>query len=170
MQLFEFGFRVCTSSGPFFQESHSLHWLPRPQRYQGHIWSAANGWFPHCSQKPNKENIAYVVQYMGKNASLAEYFSWIADEVKDCGSAATRTVIYTQTIKECAVVYSTLKTLLRDKIYGSEERDPKTVLLEMLHSCTLAVKQGPHPCILPEWSRTYSCCNCNNCFWHGHWL
>lgn len=87
-------------------------------------------------EKPNKENIAYVVQYMGKNASLAEYFSWIADEVKDCGSAATRTIIYTQTIKQCAVVCSTLMTLLGDKIYSSEERDPKTVLLEMLHSCT----------------------------------
>ena len=66
----------------------------------------------------------------------AEYFSWIADEVKDCGSAATRTVIYTQTIKQCAVLYSTLKTPVRDKICSSEERDPKTVLLEMIHSCT----------------------------------
>lgn len=53
-------------------------------------------------ENPNKENIAYVVQYMGENASFAEYFSWIADEVKDCGSAATSTIIYTQTIKQCA--------------------------------------------------------------------
>lgn len=88
------------------------------------------------TESPNKANISYVVQYMGKNASLADYLSWISNEVKDCGSAATRTIIYTQTIKQCAVVYSTLKTLLGDKIYSSEERNPKTVLLEMLHSCT----------------------------------
>jgi len=73
---------------------------------------------------------------MGKNTSLAEYLSWISNEVKDCGSAATRTIIDTQTIKQCAVVYSTLKTLLGDKIYSSEERNPKAVLLEMLHSCS----------------------------------
>ena len=103
-------------------------------------------------ENPNKENMAYVVQYMGKNASLAEYFSWIADELKDCGSAATRTIIYTQTIKQCAVVYSTLKTLLGDKIYSSEERDPKAVLLIARNATLLhpTVKQGPHPCILPE--------------------
>ena len=91
---------------------------------------------PTLFTKTQTKKTAYVVQYMGGNAGLVEYFSWIADEVKDCGSAATRTVIYTQTIKQCAVVYSTLKILLRDKIYSSEERDPKTVLLEMLHSCT----------------------------------
>ena len=92
---------------------------------------------PHVvTESPNKANISYVVQYMGKKASLAEYLSWISNEVKKCGSAATRTIIYTQTIKQCAVVYSTLKTLLGDKIYNSEDRDTKTVLLEMLHSCS----------------------------------
>jgi len=88
------------------------------------------------TESPNKANISYVVQYMGKNASLAEYLSWLSNELKDCGSAATRTIIYTQTINQCAVVYSTLKTILGDKIYSSEERSTKTVLLEMLHSCS----------------------------------
>ena len=92
---------------------------------------------PHVvTESPDKANISYVVQYMGKKASLAEYLSWISNEVKECGSAATRTIIYTQTIKQCAVVYSTLKTLLEDKIYNSENRDTKTVLLEMQHSCS----------------------------------
>lgn len=92
---------------------------------------------PHIvTESPNKANISYVVQYMGKNASLAEYLSWLSNELKDCGSAATRTIIYTQTIKQCAVVYSTLKTLLGNKIYSSEERNPKSVLMEMLHSCS----------------------------------
>ena len=93
-------------------------------------------------ENPNKENLAYVVQYMGKNASLGEYFFWIADEMKDCGSAATRTIIYTQTIKRCAVVYSTLKTLLGDKIFTSEERSKDCVARNatLLHP---TVKQGP---------------------------
>lgn len=89
------------------------------------------------AESPNKANISYVVHYMGKTAALSDYFSWIVKELKECGSAATRTIIYCQTIKQCAVVYSTLKTLLGDKIYeNSEERDFKKVLLEMLHSCS----------------------------------
>ena len=153
MQLFEFGFRICTSSGPFFQEPHSMHLLPRPQRIPGTIFKVLLMDGSHIvHENPNKENIAYVVPYMGKNASRAEYFSWIADELKDCGSAATRTISYKQTIKQCAVVYSTLKTLLGDKIYSSEERDPKAVLLIARNASLLhyTVKQGPNPGILPE--------------------
>ena len=58
-------------------------------------------------ESPNKENISYVVHYMKKNASLSDYFSWIADEVIEHGIGATRTIKYCQTIKQCAVVYST---------------------------------------------------------------
>lgn len=47
---------------------------------------------------PNKGNISYVVQYMKKNADLAHYFAWIAEEVIARGREATRTIIYCQTI------------------------------------------------------------------------
>ena len=37
---------------------------------------------PHLIvESPNKGNISYVVQYMKKNANLAQYFAWIAQEV-----------------------------------------------------------------------------------------
>ena len=88
-------------------------------------------------ESPNKENISYVVHYMKKNASLSDYFSSIADEVIEQGTGATRTIIYCQTIKQCAVVYSTLKTLLDEKMYEDPvRRDAKRVLLEILHSCS----------------------------------
>lgn len=42
-----------------------------------------------------------------------------------------------QTIKQCAVVYSTLKVLLGENIYEDPlSKDAKSVLLEMLHSCS----------------------------------
>ena len=83
----------------------------------------------------NKGNISYVVHYMKKNASLSDYFSWIADEVIEHGTGSTRTIIYCQTIKQCAVVYSTLKTLIGDQMYEDPVRkDAKRVLLEVLHS------------------------------------
>ena len=88
-------------------------------------------------QSPHKENISYVVKYMEKGASLSSYFSWLADEIITQKTASTRTIIYCQTIKQCAVVYSTLKELLGDNIYEDpEQKNPQRVLLEMLHSCT----------------------------------
>lgn len=174
MQPSEFGFLVYTSSGHFFRQPHSLHWLRQPQRIQGkHIWSTLDDWSPHCYWKPKQSKHILCCPVDGENASLADYLSWIRNKVKDCGSAATRAipVIYTQTIKQCAVVYSTLKTLLGDKIYSSEERNPKTVLLEMLHSCPPPpVKQGTHPGILPKWSRIHSDFSHNHCFRHGRGL
>ena len=88
-------------------------------------------------QSLHKENILYVVKYMEKSASLSSYFSWLADEIITQKTASTRTIIYCQTIKQCAVVYSTLKELLSDNIYEDPiKRNPQRVLLEMLHSCT----------------------------------
>ena len=62
---------------------------------------------------PHKENISYVVKYTEKNASLSSYFSWLAEEIITQKTASTRTIIYCQTIEQCAVVYSTLKELLK---------------------------------------------------------
>jgi len=88
-------------------------------------------------ESPNKENISYVVHYMAKTSSLSDYLSWIADEAIEHGTGATRTIIYCQTIKQCAVVYSTLKVLLGENLYEDPlSKDAKRVLLEMLHSCS----------------------------------
>ena len=95
---------------------------------------------PHMViESPNKDNISYVVHYMKKNSSLSDYFRWIADEVIEHGIGATRTIIYCQTIKQCAVVYTTLKMLLGEHIYEDHAR---RVLLEMLHSCSPICNKG----------------------------
>ena len=60
---------------------------------------------------------------MKKNANLAQYFAWTVQEVLAHGTEATRTIIYCQTIKQCA---------------NSENREPHKVVIEMLHSCTPA--------------------------------
>ncbi|XP_068689653.1 uncharacterized protein [Montipora foliosa] len=93
-------------------------------------------------ESPNKDNISYVVNYMKKNLNLSDYFSWLADEVLEKGILADRTIIYCQTIKKCALVYTTLKILLGGKMYEDlAQQDPKRVLLEMLHSCTPATNK-----------------------------
>ena len=88
-------------------------------------------------ESPHKENICYVVYYMKKTSSLSDYLSWIADEVIEHGTGATRTIIYCQTIKQCAEVYSALKVLLGENIYEDPLRkNAKRVFLEMRHSCS----------------------------------
>ena len=70
---------------------------------------------------------------------MSHYFSWLADEILEKGTLATTTIIYCQTIKECALVYTTAKILLSEKIYEDlMQQQPKRVSLEMLHSSSPA--------------------------------
>lgn len=45
-----------------------------------------------------------------------------------------KTIVYCQTIKQCSLIYATLKLMLGRCMYGKD--DLKRPLLEMLHSCT----------------------------------
>ena len=104
---------------------------------------------------PNKDNIAYVVHYLQKNVSISSYFKWLTDEIIAKGKTVTRTIIYCQTIKQCAVIYSTLKAELGNKVYEDPTKpDPMKVVLEMPHACTpVANKQN----ILDSFQKENSC-------------
>ena len=87
---------------------------------------------------PNKLNLTYVVECMSKDTDLEFYFGWLIDELKIKKVSCQRTIIYCQTIKQCGVVYGTIKGMLGQNMYaGSEEN----VLVEMLHSCTPAANK-----------------------------
>lgn len=87
-------------------------------------------------ESPSKPNIAYSVVYMPREVSLDHYFEWLSNELSELGTKTTRTIIYCQTIKQCALIYSTIKGMLGPKMYIGETEDRRNVLLEMLHSCT----------------------------------
>ena len=94
---------------------------------------------PHIiAESPNKDDISYVVQYLQKNVtSVSSYFKWLTDEVKDQGISAARTIVCCQTIKQCAMICSVLKSQLGEYIYEDpRNRDTRRVVLEMLHSFT----------------------------------
>ena len=92
-------------------------------------------------ESPNKLNVAYVVQYMDKDTELEFYFGWLTDELKQNQEKTERTIIYCQTIRQCGILYATIKALLRT--YMNIGDDSKNVLVEMLHSCTpVANKQN----------------------------
>lgn len=143
MLLLEYGFQSCTSSDHCFQVALLLPWLQLPQdipvvRYLSLLFSDPYS----VIESPNKQNISYVVNYMKKKSDLSNYFSCLADDILENVTGATRTIIYRQTIKQYALVYTTIKILLGEKIYEDPiQEDVKRVLLEMLHSCTSAANK-----------------------------
>ena len=92
---------------------------------------------PHTIfQNPSKPNVGYSVFYIPKDRTLEDYFQWLDDELLTQGTNSTRTIVYCQTIKQCGLLYSSLKVLLGSKIYIGELNDRRNVLIEMLHPCT----------------------------------
>ena len=92
---------------------------------------------PHIIYEcPSKDNITYAVLYVEKNKSPEECFGWLIEELEELGSLTTRTIVYCQTIKQCGLIYSTLKAVLGKKMYLNNKRDAENVLVEMFHSCT----------------------------------
>ena len=84
-------------------------------------------------ESPNKINVSYAVECMHKDTELEFYFIWLADELKSKEKQCERTIIYCQTIKQCSLIYATLKGILGNYMFAKEDN---TVLVEMLHSCT----------------------------------
>ena len=92
---------------------------------------------PHTIfENPSKPNVAYSVYYIPKERMLDDYFQWLADELLMQRTSATWTIIYCQTIKQCGLIYSTLKAMLGNKTFLGEINDRRNVLIEKLHSCT----------------------------------
>ena len=61
------------------------------------------------TKSPNKQNITYSVEYMQKDTVHELYFGWLADELTTRQSLCERTIIYCQTIKQCGIIYATIK-------------------------------------------------------------
>ena len=86
-------------------------------------------------ESPNKDNIAYVVEYMPKDADLEHYFGWLIEELREKKELCDRTIIYCQTIKRCGLLYATFKAVLGNDTYIGN-KGHNSCLIEMLHSCT----------------------------------
>ncbi|XP_032219208.2 ATP-dependent DNA helicase Q-like 2 [Nematostella vectensis] len=59
-----------------------------------------------------------------------ESFKWLVNEINERKDGGDKTIIYCQTIKQCSLVYGTLRSMLIELVANGK---PK---LEMLHSCT----------------------------------
>ena len=86
-------------------------------------------------ESPNRRNVTYSLNYMDKNSELECYFDWLVEDLKEKRESCARTIIYCQTIRQCSLVYASLKGMLGKNMYMDID-NPKTTLVEMLHSCT----------------------------------
>ena len=86
---------------------------------------------PHVIfESSGKPNIAYSVYYIPKDRSLGDYFQWLGDELLTEKENITRMIRYCQTVKQCGVIYSTLRGILGKKIFLDEIGDnPRYVMM-----------------------------------------
>ena len=89
--------------------------------------------FVEIKESPNKTNLRYVVHCMDKKAEHEENFVWLADTLRRERQNSVRTIVYCQTIKQCSIIYATIKGLLGNENMINDNGSP---LVEMLHSCT----------------------------------
>ena len=87
---------------------------------------------------PNKLNLTYIVECMSRDTDLEFYFGWLIDELKTKQVSCKRTIIYCQIIKQCGVIYRTIKGMLGQNMYAG---NGENALVEMLHSCTPAANK-----------------------------
>ena len=84
-------------------------------------------------ESPNKPNVCYAIQKLRNSLQVFENFRCLIDELKEKGIDSKRTIIYCQTVKQCAHLFRKFELELGSDIYDGEE-NPKNRLVEMLHS------------------------------------
>ena len=77
---------------------------------------------------------------MKKDSDHEMYFDWLVDELRSKQASSPRTIIYCQTMKQCGIIYATIKGMLGKDMYLGNANDPN-VLVEMLQSCSPAANK-----------------------------
>ena len=71
-----------------------------------------------CVEKsPERSNLAYYIQYVDNNLEFGEVFESIITEIKNNREQTTKTLIYSQTRKQAAVIWRAFKLALGDSMY-----------------------------------------------------
>ncbi len=85
------------------------------------------------TESPNKVNVRYTVQKLDNSVPIVENFRCLINELKQKGKATTRSIIYCQTVKQCAHLFSMFELELGLSMYDGEA-DPRNRLVQMMHS------------------------------------
>lgn len=84
---------------------------------------------------PDRPNLFYTTAYLDKNQPLQIAFGSLIKELETMGKDVPRTIIYCQTRKQCALLFSMFEIYLGNKLFNGECK-PKNRLVEMYHAST----------------------------------
>ena len=85
------------------------------------------------AESPNKRNVRYTVQKLDKSLPIVENFRCLVNEIKSKGKGTTRSIIYCQTVKQCAHLFRMFELELGPCMYDGEAI-PQNRLVQMTHS------------------------------------
>lgn len=85
-------------------------------------------------QNPNKPNLCFSVQYINNSNPLESTFGSIMNELTNKGT--TRTMIFCQTRRQCAVIFTVFRRTLLGKMFVQCEENVEKRLVEMYHAGT----------------------------------
>lgn len=87
-------------------------------------------------QNPNKPNLCYSVQYVDNSNPLGHTFGSTLNELTTKGIETTRTMIFCQTRRQCAVVFAVFRRALENNMFVNREEHVEKRLVEMFHAGT----------------------------------
>ena len=85
---------------------------------------------------PDRVNLQYIKQYVENNMPMSDVFGKIIQEVKIDNRGTTRTIIYCQTRKQCAILWRIFKLELGEQMFLQNSGITKDCLIQMSHSGT----------------------------------
>lgn len=85
---------------------------------------------------PERPNVQFSVKYLDKSMPVSFTFNNLIEELRVSNSSCQRTMIFCQTRKQCALLYSVFKDNLGNDFYLNKTPNPKERMMEMFHSGT----------------------------------
>eukprot|EP00112_Aurelia_sp_Birch-Aquarium-sp1_P019504 Seg483.13 transcript_id=Seg483.13/GoldUCD/mRNA.D3Y31 product="ATP-dependent DNA helicase Q-like 1" protein_id=Seg483.13/GoldUCD/D3Y31 len=90
-----------------------------------------------CLEKnPVRSNIIYIFQQIEKDKAMKDIFSPIIEELRQEKGKTSRTVLFCQTRKHCAILYRVFSMELGNAIYANEDFSPESRYVDMFHAGT----------------------------------
>ena len=94
-------------------------------------------------QSPTRPNLFHAKQYLDKNEALEKQFGSLIDKLKRKGTETRRTLIYSQTWKQCSVLFRMFEVYLGKKMYNGDIK-PQNRMVDMYqHGTPEAVMSLP---------------------------
>ena len=87
-------------------------------------------------RSPERPNVRFELHYLNKNVPVSSTFNCLIEELKTKKVACTRTMVFCQTRKQCALLYSAFQESLGDDFFLHGQPNPKERLMEMFHAGT----------------------------------